>query len=137
VFRNTKKQGDYGLAMAVATFAALGYTVSVPLTDSQDYDLVIDFGERLARVQVKTTPYIRNGHYGVSLSVKGGNRTSVGTVRYFSGEKVDYVFVLTGSGDKYLLPAASIRCKSSINLCATYDQYRLDVGNPLGVDAAQ
>ena len=37
--KNSKKQGDIGLGIAIGWFATQGYTVCVPLTDSQDYDL--------------------------------------------------------------------------------------------------
>lgn len=44
---NSKKQGDIGMCYAMAYYAKLGWTVSVPVTDSQDYDLVVDNGTRL------------------------------------------------------------------------------------------
>ena len=40
-------------AQAVATFTALGFDVLLPLTESAPYDLVVDDGERLSRVQCK------------------------------------------------------------------------------------
>ena len=51
---NSKKQGDIGMCYAIAYFSKMGYTVSIPITDSQDYDLIIDNGT-LLKVQVKTT----------------------------------------------------------------------------------
>lgn len=42
---NSKKQGDIGMYYAMAYYAKLGWTVSVPVTDSQDYDLVVDNGK--------------------------------------------------------------------------------------------
>ena len=47
--------GNAGLAMAIAYFGANGYTVSVPLNDTQDYDLVVDMGGGLKKIQVKAT----------------------------------------------------------------------------------
>ena len=41
-FSNSKKQGDWGLGRAIAYFTLKEYTVSVPLTESQDYDLIVD-----------------------------------------------------------------------------------------------
>jgi hypothetical protein len=38
--KNTKKQGDVGLA--IGWFTSQGHTVCVHLTDSQDYDLVVE-----------------------------------------------------------------------------------------------
>lgn len=39
---NSKKQGDIGMCYAMAYFSKMGYTVSVPVTDSQEYDLIVD-----------------------------------------------------------------------------------------------
>ena len=54
---NSKKQGDIGMCYAMAYYSKLGWTISVPITDSQDYDLIVDTGTNLLKVQVKTTSY--------------------------------------------------------------------------------
>src|SRR5437763_1581802 len=51
--RTTQRKGDVATARAIATFTAMGFDVSIPLTESAAYDLVVDDGERLARVQCK------------------------------------------------------------------------------------
>ncbi len=77
---NSKKQGDIGMCYAMAYYAKLGWTVSVPVTDSQDYDLVVDNGTRLFKVQVKTTKSISpSGNYVVNRSGAGSIRTLVRT----------------------------------------------------------
>lgn len=38
--KNTKEQGTIGLGKAIAYFTSRGFVVSIPLNDSQDYDLV-------------------------------------------------------------------------------------------------
>ncbi|WP_426513126.1 group I intron-associated PD-(D/E)XK endonuclease [Dactylosporangium sp. McL0621] len=65
---NRKQQGDLGVAMAIAYYTRTGYAVSVPLTDNTRYDLIIDGGERLLRVQVKTTGFQRLGRHEVRLN---------------------------------------------------------------------
>jgi HJR/Mrr/RecB family endonuclease len=61
---NSKKQGDIGMCYAIAYFSKMGYTVNIPITDSQDYDLIIDREGKLLKVQVKTTKFkIRDGVY--------------------------------------------------------------------------
>lgn len=47
--KNSKKQGDAGLGEAIAYFTRLGYTVQLPLTDSQDYALVVDIDGNIIR----------------------------------------------------------------------------------------
>ena len=66
---NSKKQGDVGLGMSIGWFASQGYTVSLPLTDSQDYDLVVEIEGVLRKVQVKTSKYKRDGYFNFNLSV--------------------------------------------------------------------
>jgi hypothetical protein len=51
--RTTQRKGDIATSRAIATFTAMGYDVSIPLTESAAYDLVVDNGTRLARVQCK------------------------------------------------------------------------------------
>lgn len=125
-FKNTKKQGDAGLGAAISYFTLYGYTVSIPLTDSQDYDLIVDIGNSLYRVQVKTTTYKIRDVYSVSLTIKGGNRTSIGSkIKKLDDTKVDAIFILTGSQDKYFIPLKDIEARSNINLGSGYDKFRL------------
>jgi len=121
--KNTKKQGDVGLGAAIGYFVSQGYSVSIPLTDSQDYDLVVDI-DGLKRIQVKTTSFkSKYGRFFVSLTIKGGNRSSSGKIKNFNKDAVDFVFVLTSDGNKYLIPSSV--CGNSITLGTEYEQYKL------------
>jgi hypothetical protein len=122
--QNTKKRGDVGLGIAIAYFTKCGYTVCFPLTDSQDYDLVVDDGS-LKKVQVKTTIQQKNGKYQVGLRTRS---TIDGTNIYleFNPGKVDYLFVLTSSNDMYLIPSQQIMVKKGISLCDKYSIYKID-----------
>lgn len=51
--RTTQRKGDVATAQAIATFTSLGYDVSLPLTESAAYDMIVDTEEGLKRVQVK------------------------------------------------------------------------------------
>ena len=53
MFKNSKKQGDAGLGQAIAYFTMLGYDIALPLTDSADWDLIVEMDDLLKRVQVK------------------------------------------------------------------------------------
>ena len=122
---NTKKQGDVGLGVAIGWLACNGYTVCVPLTDSQDYDLVADI-DGLKKIQVKTTTYqVASGSYSANLSVKGGNRTSRGNVKKFNGKKIDFLFVFTGDDTMYLIPTTKLENEHSITLGKEYDKFRV------------
>ena len=41
-FATNKEKGNTGLGIAIAYYSSNGYTVSIPLNDTQDYDLIID-----------------------------------------------------------------------------------------------
>lgn len=46
------------------------------MTDSQDYDLLVDNGENILKIQVKPTTQVdkRTGNFQVGLRTCGGNR---------------------------------------------------------------
>jgi PD-(D/E)XK endonuclease len=124
---NSKKQGDVGLGVAIGWFVRKGYHVSIPLTDSQDYDLVVEVDSHLCKVQVKTTYFQKyEDIYQVNLRVFGGNRSGTGKVKYFDPERVDYLFVLTEAGDMYFIPSHDIQSRSSMNLGEQYAPYLVE-----------
>ena len=122
--KNSRKQGDVGLGAAIAYFTRHGVTTCLPLTDNQDYDLVID-DNGLKKVQIKTT-YATNtsGNYNVSLRTNGGNRSRK-TVKLFDNQSIDLLFILTEKNDMYLIPSSHIKAINSIVLCEKYRQYKL------------
>lgn len=113
------------MCYAIAYFSKMGYTVNIPITDSQDYDLIIDREGKLLRVQVKTTKFkIRDGVYQVSLKTYGGNRSGQ-TIKNFNENGSDLLFVLTDEGTTYLIPKEDIHSNTCINLNTTLEGYRV------------
>lgn len=126
--KNTKQQGNIGLGMAIQYFTENLYTVSLPLNDSQDYDLIIeDRDGSLKKVQVKTTHSKSEcGTYCVNLRVLGGN--SKKNYVHKKGNEIiyDLLFVLCDNGDRYLIPKNIINNKSSaITVGKMYLKYKL------------
>ena len=73
-FHTNKQKGNTSLAIAIAYYVSNGYTISVPLNDTQDYDLIIDKANHLKKVQVKSTSCkTKYGTYQVSLKSCGGS----------------------------------------------------------------
>lgn len=122
---NSKKQGDVGLGRAIAWYTSQGYTVCVPLTDSQDYDLIVDIEGSLKKVQVKTTSF-KTGYdiYQASLKVAGGN-TREFWIKKFDNSAVDLLFVLTSNGTMYSIPTSDVDTTTSLNLGNRYDKYKI------------
>ena len=124
--KNSKIQGDVGLSCAIQYFSVCGYTVSIPLTDSQDYDLVVEIQSILYKVQVKTVTHkAPSGYYRVSLRTCGGN--SKGTyIKYGTDIIYDLLFVLTDEGDCYLIPKKEIiNHKAGVTLGKDKDCYKV------------
>jgi hypothetical protein len=51
----SKNQGNIGVSRAIYEYTRMGYTVLLPFSDSDKYDLVIDNKIELLKVQVKTS----------------------------------------------------------------------------------
>lgn len=120
-FTNSKKQGDWGLGRAIAYFTLNEYTVSLPLTESQDYDLVVD-KKSLLKVQVKTTEQIskKTGYPIVSLRTCGGNQSRQ-TVKNFDPTKVDAIFVTTIKHGDYFIPTSRVWSVSTLTIDQRFD----------------
>jgi hypothetical protein len=56
-FRNYKERGEWVEAQFIAEALRRGYTVLKPWGDSQPFDVALNFGTRVVRVQVKSTSF--------------------------------------------------------------------------------
>ena len=54
---NSSRKGDESEATVISELMKLGYSVSIPFGDSNRYDLIVDDGETLKKIQVKTANY--------------------------------------------------------------------------------
>jgi len=122
---NPRVQGDAGLGVAIAYFSRVGVRVGIPLTDSQRYDLMIDDGKRLARVQVRTTTARQGNAYVVGLKTVGGNKSQVIT-KVFDPAAYEWLFVVCGDATAYLIPTTAISARYSIFLGRKYEHFRLE-----------
>lgn len=62
-FRTYKERGEWVEAQFIAEALGRGYTILKPWGDSQPFDVAINFGSRIVRVQVKSTSYrVDNGY---------------------------------------------------------------------------
>lgn len=103
--RNTKAVGDQSELEVAVRLARNGYIVSKPLGDSHRYDLIIDDGETLSRVQVKTGRLV-NGSVTVKCYSSHFHRGAA--MRSYRGE-VEYIGVYCPqTGDAYLVPESEM-----------------------------
>ena len=123
--KNTRVQGDIGLVEAVAWFVKNDYTVSIPISDSQRYDIVVEKSGTLSRVEVKSTySKAKSGNYTVMVKTWGGNKS--GQInKYFSSEDAEILFIVTNDGSKYLIPSSEAN-KSCITLSGKFTKYKVE-----------
>lgn len=125
-FKTNREKGNSGLGMAIAYFTTNGFVVSIPLNDTQDYDLVIEKDGNLKTVQVKSTGCkTSNGTYQVALKSCGA--TNGKTYKTLINTKIDFLFVLNERLEMYLIPKDKISNKSTLNLCSKYKEYRVKI----------
>ena len=120
-----KAQGDMGVDYASGYFTSQGYRVLSPKSDCLDFDFLARMGPKNYKgVQVRTT-YHKNkyGVYIVHLSVRGGNRSGINTMKPLNKEEVDYLCVLADDGNLYLIPVEDIEATYQLNLGKKYDKY--------------
>lgn len=93
LFTTNKEKGNSSLGIAIAYYSSNGYTVSIPLNDTQDYDLIVDKDNILKKVQVKSTACkTKYGNYQVALKSCGGTKGKI--YKTVIETNVDEVFVL-------------------------------------------
>ena len=123
--RNPRDQGLIGLTDALAWFGSQGWDVCIPIIDNQPYDLVVDDGTGLKKVQVKTTTYrAPSGAFSVKLCTAGGNQ-SFHTKQDFDPNSCDLLYVLTDDGNRYLVPTVVITARTSLRLGSQMASYRV------------
>ena len=121
---NRKQIGRLGLSMAINYFTIQGYTVSLPINDTQWYDLIVEKQSKLYRVQVKGTSFkTKYGIYQVSLKSSGGTKGKI--YKTVCSTDVELLFVVTKDLDKYLIPVCDIHNMCTLNLGKEYNKYLL------------
>jgi PD-(D/E)XK endonuclease len=127
-----RRQGDAGELSAINWLVGAGAIVCKPLFENPDYDLIADFGDRLARVQVKTSSYWRNRRWEVMLATRGGNQSWSGLVKLLDPSRCDSLFVHVGDGRRWYIPARALGGSAHIVLGGPkYSKFEVEPGSPL------
>ena len=104
IFNTNKDKGRAGMALAIAYFGSNGYTVNIPMNDTQWYDLVLEKDGIFQTVQCKATG---NTDKTIYLRSMGG---SAGKVQdNVLNHPVDLLFCLDDEQNMYVIPIAKIR----------------------------
>jgi hypothetical protein len=121
--KNPKHQGSIGESRAVYEYTRMGMIVSKPIMDC-DYDLLVDDGTVIRKVQVKTTKQL---HYTsknpiCNLRVMGGNQ-SFTTTKKRKIDDWDILFVLAEDGRCWSIPSTEFKTETALTLTKKCDKF--------------
>jgi PD-(D/E)XK endonuclease len=125
-------QGDAGEFSAIQWLTLAGVHVALPMFNHSDYDLIADWGDRVERVQVKTSICREKSQYNVTLATRGGNQSWNGLVKRLDPERCDSLFVVVADGRRWYMPARELGGHSCIRVGGPrYADFEVERGDPL------
>ena len=104
IFETNKDKGRAGMALGIAYFGANGYTVNIPLNDTQWYDFVIEKDGIFQTVQCKATGSSDNV---ISLRSTGGTKSS--TYDFVLDHNLDFLFCLDKDQNMFVIPVQDMK----------------------------
>lgn len=114
---NSNQKGNIALGKAISYFTENGYIVSLPLNDSQCYDLIIEKEGELQMVQVKYTSQVANsGKYFCKLQTKNQDKI------YYTLKNTycNLLYCYCENGDEFLIPIKNIENETYLTLAVQY-----------------
>lgn len=99
---NSRKSGAIGVAKSISWFTENGYNVSISISETQRYDLIVEKYGILYKVEVKTT----TNKY-VSLRTNSPNYNLRNNHKTLTTEDADLLFVINSEG-MFLIPVINI-----------------------------
>ena len=106
---NNKDKGRAGLSLAIAYFGSNGYTVSLPINDTQWYDLIVEKDGKILTVQCKFTS---SKTKEISLRSTGG--TNGGVYDNLLNHPLDILFCADNEMHLYVIPMEKLRESKNI-----------------------
>lgn len=109
---NRKNIGRIGLSMAINYFTYQGYTISLPLNDTQWYDMVVEKDGKFETVQCKAT-FTQND--AIDFRSTGGTK---GTTydNLLNHSELDWLFCVNKDFNMWLIPVKDITTNNQLTL---------------------
>jgi len=112
---NTKEKGDFAVSQSIGKFYSMGFEVAMPIGDRKPYDLIIDNGEELFKVQVKYAGKSSRSKHVAYLRITGGNQ-SFNYAKKYKDDDFDYLYIYTADNRHYLIKWREIKVRNAINI---------------------
>ena len=110
LFNTNKEKGRAGMSLGIAYFGANGYTVSIPLNDTQWYDFIAEKDGIFYTVQCKAT-----GSKDGTISLRNTGGTSGDIYDNVLHHPLDYLFCINEKQNMFLIPVKDIVSSGNIN----------------------
>ena len=110
LFETNKDKGRAGLSLAIAYFGANGYSVSIPLNDTQWYDFIVEKNGIFQTVQCKATGSIDDS---IKLVSSGGTKGSI--YDSVNNHELDILFCINQNKEMFCIPMKDLKAKGNVN----------------------
>ena len=104
LIETNKQKGNAGMALAIAYFGTNGYTISIPLNDTQWYDLIVEKDGIFQTVQCKFTASERN-----SISFRSTGGTNGVAYDSILNHSLDLLFCADKDLNMFVIPMKDLR----------------------------
>jgi hypothetical protein len=114
--RDAKRWGELGELAFILKAASLGITASKPFGDRRPYDFLVEHGQRLLRVQVKSVFTNPGGPWRFGFPVAVSQHLRSGRATY-TADQIDFIAAFVAPhGAWYVIPLDAIRGRKFIRL---------------------
>lgn len=115
---NTKKIGNLTELQCATRLYELGCAVSIPFGNSEKYDLIIDWNDKLYKIQVKhASPLIEDNEiYAIKIRCNWMGHNATGYTRHkYEAKDADY-FATFYNGECYLVPQSECSNEKTLRI---------------------
>ena len=111
--RHPKQIGDGSTLAIMLALHSSGWTVMLPFGENTRYDLIVDYGSRLSRVQCKTGRLRDGGVCFATASTYGHHPNPKVIRRTYEGEIDEFAVFCPELGAVYLIPIEDVPATKS------------------------
>ena len=110
---SSKQRGELAEMMFMVKATQKGFATAKPYGDSRRYDFIVDVGQRLWRVQVKSSSAKQYGSYMVNLQ-----RNANGEVIPYDASEIDFLVAYVMPCEAwYVIPVEAIVGRKTAKMC--------------------
>lgn len=121
---NTKEKANIAVGKAISYYTSKIYTISLPLNDSQKYDIVVEINSVLKKIQVKYTNSFAPSGFPI-LSLKSTSGTTRKRYSIASEENCDIIFVYCSNNEQWEIPSSELKGRKTIYLNKEMEKFKI------------